>query len=72
MQIIHTIITFILIFITLYSYGFAISNKLYKHKNLDIFFIILVGYVLVGTITLILHFFLILMISFLFSLLQLL
>ena len=57
MQIIHTIITFILIFITLYSYGFAISNKLYKHKNLDIFFIILVGYVLVGTITLILHFF---------------
>ena len=57
MQIIHTIITFILIFITLYSYGFAISNKLYKHKNLDIFFIILVGYILVGTITLILHFF---------------
>ena len=57
MQIIHTILTFILIFITLYSYGFAISNKLYKHKNLDIFFIILIGYILVGTITLILHFF---------------
>ena len=57
MQIIHTIITFILIFITLYSYGFAISNKFYKNKNLDIFFIVLVGYILVGTFTLILHFF---------------
>ncbi len=57
MPIIHTIITFVLIFITLYSYGFAISNKVFKGKNLDIFFIILVGYILVGTFTLILHFF---------------
>ena len=57
MQIIHFVITFVLIFITLYAYGFAISNKVYKHKNLDIFFTILVGYVVVGTFTLILHFF---------------
>ena len=53
MQIIHSTITFALIFITLYSYGFAISNKIYKHKNVDIFFTILVGYIVVGTITLI-------------------
>ena len=57
MQIIHSTITFVLIFITLYSYGFAISNKIYKRKNVDIFFTILVGYIVVGTITLILHFF---------------
>ena len=57
MQIIHSTITFALIFITLYSYGFAISNKIYKYKNVDIFFTILVGYIVVGTITLILHFF---------------
>ena len=58
MQIIHFVITFVFIYITLYAYGFAISNKIYKHKNLDIFFTILVGYIVVGTLTLILHFFL--------------
>jgi hypothetical protein len=57
MQIIHFVITFVLIFITLYAYGFAVSNKIYKHKNLDIFFTILVGYIVIGTFTLILHFF---------------
>ena len=57
MQIIHFVITFVFIYITLYAYGFAISNKIYKHKNLDIFFTILVGYIVVGTFTLMLHFF---------------
>ena len=57
MQIIHSAITFIFIYITLYSYGFAVSNKIYKHQNTDIFFTILTGYITVGTITLILHFF---------------
>ena len=57
MQIIHSIITFILIYIALYSYGFAITNKIYKHQDKDVFFTILIGYLVVGTITLILHFF---------------
>jgi len=57
MQIIHSTVTFVLIFLTLYAYGFAVSNKIYRHKNLDIFFTILVGYIVVGTSTLILHFF---------------
>lgn len=57
MQIIHSIITFILIYITLYSYGFVITNKIYKHQDKDVFFTILIGYLVVGTITLILHFF---------------
>lgn len=57
MQIIHSIITFILIYVTLYSYGFAISNKIYKRQDIDVFFSILTGYFVVGSITLILHFF---------------
>ena len=57
MQIIHSFITFIFIYITLYSYGFAVSSKIYKRQNVDIFFTILTGYIVVGTITLILHFF---------------
>ena len=69
MQIIHSIITFILIYITLYSYGFVITNKIYKHQDKDVFFTILIGYFVVGTITLILHFFLELTILFLFFLL---
>ena len=57
MQIIHSTITLILIYITLYSYGFVISNKIYKGQNKDVFFTILLGYLAVGVITLILHFF---------------
>jgi len=57
MQIIHSIITFILVYLTIYSYGFAISNKIYKRQEQDIFFTILIGYCVVGAITLILHFF---------------
>ena len=57
MQIIHSIITFILIFITFYSYGIFISDKIYKKNNTDIFFKILLGYICIGTISLILHFF---------------
>ena len=57
MQIIHSTITFVLIFTTLYSYGFFILNKIYKKKNSDIFFTILIGYSFVGIIALFLHFF---------------
>ena len=42
---------------TLYSYGFAVSSKIFKRQNVDIFWTILTGYIVVGTITLILHFF---------------
>ena len=57
MQIIHSIITFVIIFVTFYSYGMFISDKIYKKNNTDIFFKILLGYIFVGTISLILHFF---------------
>ena len=65
MQIIHSIITFVLIFVTFYSYGIFISDKIYKKNNTDIFFKILLGYIFIGTISLILHFFLKLMILYL-------
>ncbi len=57
MQIIHSIITFVIIFITFYSYGIFISDKIYKKYNTDIFFKILLGYIFIGTISLISHFF---------------
>ena len=57
MQIIFSTITFILIFTTLYSYGFVISNRIYKTQNIDIFFKILIGYIIIGSCTLIFHFF---------------
>ncbi len=57
MQIILSTITFILIFTTLYSYGFIISNRIYKTQNIDIFFKILIGYIIIGSCTLIIHFF---------------
>jgi len=57
MQILHSTITFVLIFTTLYSYGFFILDKIYKKNNVDIFFKILIGYTFVGLITVILHFF---------------
>lgn len=57
MQIIHSTITFVLIFTTLYSYGFFILDKIYKKNKVDIFFKILTGYTFVGVITVILHFF---------------
>ena len=57
MQILHSTITFVLIFTTLYSYGFFIIERIYKKNNVDIFFKILTGYTFVGVITVILHFF---------------
>ena len=57
MQIIHSTITFVLIFTTIYSYGFFILDNIYKKKNSDIFFKILIGYSFVGIIALVLHFF---------------
>lgn len=55
LQLVHYTITFAIIFTTLYSYGYF-SSKIFK-KKADIFFKILIGYTLVGTITLISHFF---------------
>ena len=57
MQIIHSTITFVLIFTTFYSFGFFISDKIYKKNKPDIFFKVLLGYIFTGTISLILHFF---------------
>ena len=57
MQIIQFTITFILIFTTFYSYGLLLSKKIYNIKETDIFFNILIGYVFIGTLTVIFHFF---------------
>jgi hypothetical protein len=54
-QLVHYTITFAIIFTTLYSYG-HFSSKIFEKKT-DIFLKILFGYTLVGTITLISHFF---------------
>ena len=57
MQLIHSVITINLIFITLYSYGFFISDKILKKNKTDFFFKIFVGYIFVGSLALALHFF---------------
>ena len=58
MQIVFSIITIILIFTTIYSYGLLITNTIYKNQKTDFFFNILIGYTLIGLITVIFHFFL--------------
>ena len=55
LQLVHYTITFAIIFTTLYSYGYF-SSKIFEKKT-DIFLKILIGYTLVGTITLFSHFF---------------
>ena len=50
-------ITFILIFTTLYSYGLATLKIFNFQKQVDIFFTILIGYILIGIFAVILHFF---------------
>ena len=57
MQILHSTITFILIFTTFYSYGSILSTSIYRNQKIDIFFKVLVGYTFVGLVTLIFHFF---------------
>ena len=57
MQFLFSIITFIIIFITLYSYGVMIIKRINNNKFDDIFFTILTGYVFVGILTVIFHFF---------------
>ena len=57
MQILLSTITFVIIFTTLYSYGQVISKKIYANKFEDIFFKILIGYIFIGTLTVISHFF---------------
>ena len=50
-------ITFILIFTTLYSYGLTALKIFSFKKQSDIFFTILTGYIFIGILTVILHFF---------------
>ena len=57
MQILFSIFTFFIIFTTLYSYGSVLSQKIFNNANIDIFFKILSGYVFIGFITIIFHFF---------------
>tara|TARA_B100001564_G_scaffold341051_1_gene335289 strand:+ start:8 stop:1663 length:1656 start_codon:yes stop_codon:yes gene_type:complete len=57
MEILHSTITFTLVFTTLYSYGFFILDRMFIKKNSDVFFKILTGYTFVGIIVLVLHFF---------------
>ena len=52
MQLIHSVITINLIFITLYSYGFLKSDKILKKNKTYFFFKIFVGYIFVGSLAL--------------------
>ena len=55
MQLLFATITFIVIFTTLYSYGQVISKNIYNNKFEDIFFKILIGFII--NLTLVVHFF---------------
>ncbi len=57
MHLVSSTITLVLIFTTIYSYGLFILKLIYKNEKFDIFFSILSGYILIGSITLIYHFF---------------
>ena len=57
MQLIFSTITLVLIFTTIYSYGLLINNTFYKNYKVDTFFNILIGYIFIGLLTLIFHFF---------------
>ncbi|MBD1142966.1 hypothetical protein IDH22_03225 [Pelagibacterales bacterium SAG-MED35] len=51
------IITLSIIFTTVYSFGFIISNLLYGKKKIDVFFQVLIGYIFIGSTTVVFHFF---------------
>ena len=57
MQIVFSIITFIIIFTTIYSYGLLISKAIYKNLKSDEFFNLIIGYTFIGLLSLIFHFF---------------
>ena len=57
MEVLFSIFTIFIIYITLYSYGSVLSKKIFDQSNIDIFFRILVGYIFIGIISLIIHFF---------------
>lgn len=57
MQIVDFIITLSIIFTTVYSFGFIISNLLYGKKKIDVFFQVLIGYIFIGSTTVVFHFF---------------
>ena len=57
MEVLFSIFTIFIIYITLYSYGSVLSKKIFEQSNIDIFFRILTGYIFIGTIALIYHFF---------------
>jgi len=57
MEVLFSIFTISIIYITLYSYGSVLCKKIFEQSNIDIFFRILTGYIFIGTIALIYHFF---------------
>ena len=56
-ELIHSTITLVLIFTTIYSCGLEILNKINLNIDEDIFLKIIVGYIFIGTITVVFHFF---------------
>ncbi len=57
MQFILPTITLILVFTTIYSYGESALKLIHKKEKFDIFFKIFIGYILIGSLTVIYHFF---------------
>jgi hypothetical protein len=57
MEVLFSIFTIFITYITLYSYGSVLSKKIFDQSNIDIFFRILIGYIFIGIISLIIHFF---------------
>lgn len=57
LEFIFSTVSVILIFTTLYSYGLLITDKLNFKFFDDVFFKLLIGYIFIGTVTLVLHFF---------------
>ena len=57
MEVLFSIFTIFIIYITLYSYGSVLSKKIFDQSNIDIFFRIFTGYIFIGIIALIYHFF---------------
>ena len=57
LDIVHYIVSFSLVFISIYSCGISITKFIDYRKEFDVFFIIVSGYFFVGILSLIFHFF---------------
>ena len=57
MQIVLANITLVIIFTTIYSYGISILNLIHRKEINDVFFKFLIGYIFIGTLAVIYHFF---------------